>query len=99
MNNDDGESLTEFEQQMFDRVQKAQELGSNLTKCYAIFGLEVRKLYEVKRRLVRNGLLPRTGSKPGKPDRPHKAERLECDSFPPALGSLRFWPEASMPRS
>ncbi len=49
------EPLTEREQQALEQMREAQEQGSTL-KAYAVkIGLDVRQLYELRRRLVRKG--------------------------------------------
>jgi hypothetical protein len=47
--------LTEREQQAPEQMRKAQEHGSTLKDCAAKIGLDVRQLYELRRRFVRNG--------------------------------------------
>jgi hypothetical protein len=49
------EPLTEREQQALEQMRKAQELGSTLKGYAAKIGLDVRQLYELRRRLVRKG--------------------------------------------
>ncbi len=56
------EPLTEREQQGLEQMREAQEQGSTLKDYAAKIGLDVRQLYELRRRLVRKGafgLLPR----------------------------------------
>jgi hypothetical protein len=64
------EPLTAQEQQALDQMRQAQEQGSTLKELAATLGLEVRHLYEIRRRLVRKGAfgpLPR-----GKTRKPRK---------------------------
>jgi len=49
------EPLTEQEQQALEQMRQAQEQGSTLKELAARLGLEVRHLYEIRRRLVRKG--------------------------------------------
>jgi hypothetical protein len=64
------EALTEREQQALEQMRKAQELGLTLKDHAAKTGVDVRRLYELRRRLVRKGafgpLPPRKSRKPGK---------------------------------
>lgn len=50
-------SLTEGEQLALEQMRQAQEAGSTLKDYAAKLGLDVRKLYESRRRLVRKGAL------------------------------------------
>jgi hypothetical protein len=65
------EPLTEQEQQALEQMRQAQEQGSTLKDLAARLGLEVRHLYEIRRRLVRKGAfgLP-SGRKTRKTRRP-----------------------------
>ena len=49
------EPLTEREQQALEQMRDAQEQGSTLKQYAAKIGLDVRQLYELRRRLVRKG--------------------------------------------
>jgi hypothetical protein len=49
------EPLTEREQQALEQMHEAQEQGSTLKDYAAKIGLDVRQLYELRRRLVRKG--------------------------------------------
>src|SRR3981189_1972457 len=49
------EALTEREQQALEQMRKAQELGLTLKDHAAKTGVDVRRLYELRRRLVRKG--------------------------------------------
>jgi hypothetical protein len=49
------EPLTEREQRALEQMREAQEQGSTLKKYAAKIGLDVRQLYELRRRLVRKG--------------------------------------------
>jgi hypothetical protein len=64
------EALTEREQQALEQMREAQELGSTLKDHAAKIGLDVRQLYELRRRLVRKGAFEahprRKARKPGK---------------------------------
>ena len=47
------EPLTEREQQALEQMREAQEQGSTLKEHSAEIGLDVRQLYELRRRLLR----------------------------------------------
>ena len=49
------EPLTESEQQALEQMREAQEQGSTLKDYATRIGLDVRRLYELRRRLVRKG--------------------------------------------
>jgi hypothetical protein len=49
------EPLAEREQQALEQMREAQEQGSTLKDYAAKIGLDVRQLYELRRRLVRKG--------------------------------------------
>lgn len=49
------EPLTEREQQALEQMREAQEQGSTLKDYAGKIGLDVRRLYELRRRLVRKG--------------------------------------------
>ena len=49
------EPLTEREQQALEQMREAQEQGSTLKEYAAKIGLDVRQLYEFRRRLVCKG--------------------------------------------
>jgi len=51
------DSLTEGEQQALEHMRKAQELGITLKEYASRFGLAVRKLYQLRKPLVRKGAL------------------------------------------
>lgn len=51
------EPLTEREQQALEHMRKAQELGTTLKEYAARFGLDVQKLYQLRKPLVRKGAL------------------------------------------
>lgn len=82
------EPLTESEQQALEQMREAQEQGSTLKDYAAKMGLEVHRLYELRRRLVRKGAfapLPR-----------RKARKSgEASAFVP----VRVVPATSMPIS
>jgi len=64
------EPLTEREQQALEQMREAQEQGSTLKDYAAKIGLDVRQLYELRRRLVRKGAFgPLPRSKTRKPHR------------------------------
>jgi hypothetical protein len=61
------EPLTEREQQALEQMREAQEQGSTLKAYAAKIGLDVRQLYELRRRLVRKGAFgPLPSRKPRK---------------------------------
>jgi len=67
------ESLTEREQQALDHMAKAQELGITLKEYAASFGLNVQHLYQLRKPLVRKGVLGPSrslASEPRKTDKP-----------------------------
>lgn len=74
------EPLTEREQQALEQMREAQEQGSTLKDYAAKIGLDVHRLYELRRRLVRKGAfepLPR-----------RKARKSgEASAFDPAVRS------------
>jgi|SRR6185312_6150236 len=49
------EALSESEQQALEQMRQAQKAGSTLKDLAVELGLDVRKLYELRRRLVRKG--------------------------------------------
>jgi hypothetical protein len=51
------EVLTEREQQALEHMRKAQELGVTLKEYAGSFGLDVKKLYQLRKPLVRKGAL------------------------------------------
>lgn len=51
------EALTELEQQGLEHMRKAQELGVTLKEYAARCGLDVQKLYQLRKPLVRKGAL------------------------------------------
>jgi hypothetical protein len=58
------EELTEREREMLGHLRKAQELGSTLADYASSAGVEVRELYESKRRLVRKGAIQLANASP-----------------------------------
>ena len=82
------EPLTEREQQALEQMREAQEQGSTLKDYAAKIGLDVHRLYELRRRLVRKGafepLARRKASKSG-----------EASAFVP----VRVVPATAMPIS
>jgi hypothetical protein len=80
------EPLTEREQQALEQMREAQEQGSTLKDYAAKIGLDVRQLYELRRRLVRKGAfgaLPRP-----KVRKPRKAAAFIPVRVVPALPVL-----------
>jgi hypothetical protein len=63
------QSLTEREQQALEHMRKAQELGTTLKEYASRFGLDVQKLYQLRKPLVRKGALGPIRSHVGKPRR------------------------------
>lgn len=49
--------LSERERQALEHMRKAQELGTTLKEYAARFGLDVQKLYQLRKPLVRKGAL------------------------------------------
>jgi hypothetical protein len=84
------ETLTEREQQALEHMRKAQELGVTLKEYAARFGLEVQKLYQLRKPLVRKGALGPVRSKPQESCRAEKT-----GSFLP----VRIVPAAPAPNS
>ena len=82
------EPLTEREQQALEQMREAQEQGSTLKEHAAKIGLDVRQLYELRRRLVRKGAFAPL---------PHRKPRKskEASAFVP----VRVLPAASVPSS
>lgn len=63
------ESLTEREQEALEHMRKAQELGTTLKEYASRFGLDVQKLYQLRKPLVRKGAL---GPAPSEAKEPRK---------------------------
>jgi hypothetical protein len=82
------EPLTEREQQALEQMREAQEQGSTLKEYAAKIGLDVRQLYELRRRLVRKGAFEERPRR--KARRPRKA-----GAFIP----VRVVPAAAVPSS
>ena len=80
------EPLTEREQQGLEHMRKAQELGTTLKEYAAKFGLDVQKLYQLRKPLVGKGAL-------GAP--PRRKERVQASAFLP----VRVVPAAPAPGS
>ena len=51
------ETLTDREQQGREHMRKAQELGVTLKEYASTFGLDIQKLYQLRKPLVRKGAL------------------------------------------
>jgi len=79
-------SLTEVEQQGLEQMRQAQQSGSTLKDYAAKLGLDVRKLYELRRRLVRKGAFGPT---------PRRKTRARGQTFAP----VRVVPAAAVPSS
>src|ERR1700733_10517116 len=77
--------LTEREQQALEHMRKAQELGTTLKEYASRFGLDVQKLYQLRKPLVRKGALG-----PGRSARQTRRENgSSCmTTFPHAPGML-----------
>jgi hypothetical protein len=67
------ESLTEREQQALEHMLKAQELGTTLKEYASRFGLDVQRLYQLRKPLVRKGALGPIRSQAREPPRADKA--------------------------
>jgi hypothetical protein len=67
------ESLTEREQQALEHMRKAQELGTTLKEYASRFGLDVQKLYQLRKPLVRKGALGPVHSPAKEPHSANKA--------------------------
>jgi hypothetical protein len=80
------DSLTEREQQGLEHLQKAQELGRTVVDYASAAGLKVTELYEMKRRLVRKGLL----GEPNRRKRKPADKRGKADAF----ATVRIVPSA-----
>src|ERR1700722_7051966 len=65
--------LTEREQQALEHMRKAQELGTTLKEYASRFGLDVQKLYQLRKPLVRKGALGPVHSQVGEPRRVDEA--------------------------
>jgi hypothetical protein len=70
------ESLTEREQQALEHMLKAQELGTTLKEYASRFGLDVQKLYQLRKPLVRKGALGPARSEAKEPRTADKASAL-----------------------
>jgi hypothetical protein len=69
------EPLTEGEGQALEHMHKAQELGTTLKEYASRFGLDIRELYQLRRRLVRKGALGPTRSPA---QEPRRADRVSA---------------------
>jgi hypothetical protein len=58
------EPLTEREQQALEQMREAQEQGSTLKDYATKIGLDVQQLYDLRRRLVRKGVMTHTWTLP-----------------------------------
>jgi hypothetical protein len=65
--------LTEREQQALEHMRKAQELGTTLKEYASRFGLDVQRLYQLRKPLVRKGALGPVHSQVREPRRVDKA--------------------------
>jgi hypothetical protein len=70
------QSLTEREQEALEHMRKAQELGTTLKEYASRFGLDVQKLYQLRKPLVRKGALGPARSEAKGPRRADKASAL-----------------------
>jgi hypothetical protein len=70
------ESLSEREQEALEHMRKAQELGTTLKEYASRFGLDVQKLYQLRKPLVRKGALGPARSEAKEPRRADKASTL-----------------------
>ena len=66
------QTLTDREQQALEHMRKAQELGVTLKAYAARFGLDVQKLYQLRKPLVRKGALGPVRRQSSEPCRPEK---------------------------
>ena len=57
--NTKSEDLTPAEQQYLERTQTAESEGMSLTQYYRANGLSVYSLYNVRRRLIKKGVVAR----------------------------------------
>jgi hypothetical protein len=81
------EELTEREREMLGHLRKAQELGSTLADYASSAGVEVRELYESKRRLVRKGaIVGEARAKMRRKRSPFAVARIVA-SAPPSTGT------------
>jgi len=79
--------VTEREQQALEHMRKAQELRTTLKEYAATVGLDVRQLYEDRRRLVRKGVLGPSWGKAKEPDKVGTFLPVRIVSSPSAPGS------------
>jgi hypothetical protein len=86
------ESLTEREQEALEHMRKAQELGTSLKEYASRFGLDVKKLYQLRKPLVRKGALG-PARKEAKAQEPHRADKAS------ALVPVRIVSSGAMPGS
>jgi hypothetical protein len=70
------QSLTEREKQALEHMLKAQELGTTLKEYASRFGLDVQKLYQLRKPLVRKGALGPARSEAKEPRRTDTASAL-----------------------
>lgn len=82
------EPLSEREQQALEQMREAQEQGSTLKDYAAKIGLDVRQLYELRRRLVRKGAFGPL---------PHRKSRKSGN--PSAFVPVRVVPSTAVPIS
>ena len=64
--------LTEREQQALEHMRKAQELGTTLKENALRFGLDVQRLYQIRKPLVRKAALDPVHSQVREPRRVEK---------------------------
>jgi hypothetical protein len=84
------ESLTEREQEALEHMRKAQELGTTLKEYASRFGLDVQKLYQLRKPLVRKGALGPARNEAKEPRRADPAS---------ALVPVRIVPSGQVPGS
>lgn len=84
------ETLSEREQQALEHMRKAQELGVTLKEYASRFGLDVQKLYQLRKPLVRKGALGPVRSQTPEPSKPQKTS---------AFLPVRVVPAAPAPKS
>jgi len=81
------QTLTEREQQALEHMRKAQELGVTLKEYASRLGLDVQKLYQLRKPLVRKGALGPMRSQSVEPRRPEKRSAFLAVRVVPAAPS------------
>jgi hypothetical protein len=85
------EPLTEREQQALEQMREAQEQGSTLKEYAAKIGLDARRLYELRRRLVRKGAfgpLPRRKARKSRKESAFVPVRVVAAASVPSAASV-----------